>query len=170
MAAYASTVTLYTRDVQRISRDLGLIAGRIDVTNYNPTTTEETGITRYFKASSVAAIAKGIVSLQITSSENGYLWGFDKATGKFKIYRSAAYTPSLTVKNGTIGSNMTIGLTADAVTASLVGGTGITADRTLTTNNPIAALSAAALSELAADVDAGTADFIAIGFIAGSAR
>jgi len=46
-------------------------------------------------------------------------------------------TPTFTVKTGTIGANMSTGLTANTSSADLVGGTGITADRTLTTHSPI---------------------------------
>jgi hypothetical protein len=86
MAAYASTVTLHTDGVERISRNLGLVVGKIDITNYNATTVEETTITRLFKTSGQSAFPKGILSLSVTSSENGYVLGFDKTTGKFKAY------------------------------------------------------------------------------------
>lgn len=45
--------------------------------------------------------------------------------------------PTFTVKTGTILANGTIGLDADSAAANVVGGTGITADRTLTTTSPV---------------------------------
>lgn len=171
MAAYASTVTLYTPNVQRISRDLGIIAGRIDITNYNATTTEETGITRYFKPSGVAAITKGILSLQVISSENGYFLSFNKATGKFKAWRYGGGTTAgnITVGGGAAGE--ALGITPDTNAGAL------TKAAATARAIPIATLfgaaptvPAAAMTEVADDVDLGTFDFIAIGFVAGTTR
>jgi hypothetical protein len=90
----------------------------------------------------------------------GYTYQYDYASKKVLMFQSpqpagTITQPTFTVKNGTIGSNMTIGLTADATTANVVGGTGITTDRTLTTTSPVAAPTftggaAAALGQLAA--------------------
>ncbi len=116
------------------------------------------------------------------NGSGGYVYQYDLANKKVKVFSIAGFTPAgtvaapvftgtavkpeFTVKNGTIGSNMTMGLTADAASASVVGGTGITTDRTLTTSSPVGtvtptgvnsapaftgtAVAAAALSELAA--------------------
>lgn len=190
MAVYASTVTLYLPQVERISRNLGILVGKISITNYNSTTTEETNITRYFKASGVAAIAKGILSMSIVSQANGYVWGFDKATGKFKVFQTATVTPA--------GTNGASNVTGTVVVGGGAAGTalGITTDDnsgTLTKaaatarNIPIAtflgvipqagaqtftgaATTAAALSEVANDTNVGAADFIAVGFIAAGGR
>jgi len=170
MAAYASSVTLYTPKCERISRNLGIVAGRINITNYNSTTTEETTITRLFKASGVAAIAKGIISLQIVSAENGYLWGFIKSTGKFKLFQAPVQTHGhdFTIVKGAIVMSTELGLSADATSATVNNNT-IAATRILAkATGPVVSetLAAAGLSELATDVDAGEADFVAIGFIA----
>lgn len=45
--------------------------------------------------------------------------------------------PSFLVANGTILANGNLGLDADSASAHVVGGTGITADRTLTTTSPV---------------------------------
>jgi len=112
MAAYASTVTLHTPRVERISKNLGILAGKIDITNYNTTTAEETDITRNFKASGVSGLEKGILSLQVVSSENGYVLGFNKSTGKFKAYNGPTATPTITVTQlGALAA--TIGITDD---------------------------------------------------------
>lgn len=186
MAAYASSVTLYTPRVERISRNLGIALGRIDVTNYNSTTTEETTITRLFKPSAVAGIEKGILSLQIITSENGYLWSFDKSSGKFKVYRTATLTPAGTNGTSTVTGNVVVtgGGIGEAIGINPDGDTGVVSKAAATNRTiPIGtflggaltagaqtftgtATTAAALAEIANDVDAGTADFMAIGFIA----
>lgn len=68
--------------------------------------------------------------------------------------------PTFTVKTGTALANGTINLDADAATANVVGGTGITADRTLTTTSPVgtptftgSATAAADFAEVAASTD-----------------
>lgn len=143
MAAYASSVTLHTNGVERISRGLGILCGRIDITNYNSTTTEETSITRYFKPSGTAAIAKGILSLQIVSSENGYVLGFNKATGKFKAYRTAAnVTSDIALSTSNTYTDAAVNTAVNGIT-----------------------IPAAALAEAADDTDLGTFDFVAIGLI-----
>lgn len=143
MAAYASTVTLHTNGAERISRNLGIVAGQINITNYNSTTTEETDITRNFVASGQSGLTKGILSLQITGSENGYVANFDKTTGKFKLY---------TVGGNAIGTAAlsTSDTYTDAAVNTAINGVTVTAG---------------ALTELANDTDAGTFDFVAIGFI-----
>jgi hypothetical protein len=90
MAAYASSVTIYTPKAERVSRSMGMILGQIDITNYNSTTTEETSITKYFVNSAVTGLAKGIVGFTVSATENGYIFTFDKNTGKFKVYTTAA--------------------------------------------------------------------------------
>lgn len=110
---------------------------------------------------------------------SGYVAGYVASTGKVIAYRGPGATPAgtltqptFTVKTGTIGANMTIGLTADAATASLVGGTGITADRSLTTNNPVGtptftgtAISAAVLADVGAvDLSAVNFEFEVFGY------
>lgn len=95
------------------------------------------------------------LSIYGASSGDGITYKYDVTNNKIRLYRIApagtvaaptftgnAIQPTFTVKTGTIGSNMTTGLTADAATASFVGGTGITADRSLTTNNPVGTVTA----------------------------
>jgi len=143
MAAYASAVTLHTPKAERISRNLGMIAGNIDITNYNSTTTEETDITRYFKNSSQVGLEKGILSLSVTSSEKGYVLGFDKTTGKF-----IAYSP------GALAIGDIALATGDTYTDAAVNG----AVNAIT-------VTAGALSEVANDLDLGTFEFVATGFL-----
>jgi hypothetical protein len=66
--------------------------------------------------------------------------------------------------SGAIGTNMEIGLSADAATATLEGGTGITAERVLATNNPCRMRPEGSSSLIAAPV--GSSDILAIQFTA----
>jgi len=176
MAAYASAVTLYGRGVQRVSRDFGILAGKIDITNYNSTTTEETNITRYFKPSGQAGLEKGIISLQIVSSENGYILGFNRTTGKFKAYRTQASSHSHTLFLDNADVADSAGARVNAGTNLLGANTGSdisiagVADTSGDGGIVAATPAAAALVEVANDVDLGTFDFVAFGLIPGSAR
>lgn len=143
MAAYASSVTLSTPKAERISRNLGILVGRIDITNYNSTTTEETTITRQFKASGQSGLAKGILSLQVVSSENGYLLGFDRNSGKFKAYRQGGAISDIALSTSNTYTDAAVNAAVNGLT-----------------------LTAAGLVEVSNDVDLGTFDFVAIGFIA----
>lgn len=49
MATYASTVTVDHPRAERISRNLGMIIGKCDITTYSTTGAEITAITKYFK-------------------------------------------------------------------------------------------------------------------------
>lgn len=89
-----------------------------------------------------------IYSMEVDPS-GGYTFSYNASTGKILAYAasSGAFTatgtnsvPDFVVKTGTIGANMTVGLTANTNNADVVGGTGITADRTMSgTHSPVAA-------------------------------
>ena len=169
MAAFASAVTITSQGCERISRNLGILTGKIDITNYNTTPTEITDITRYFKTSSETGLEKGIVFAQFTSSENGYVLGFDKSTGKVKAYRATPSgtnsKPAIKITKGAVGSSLETGLSADAAAATLNNNT-IAATLTVTgdiVQAPTFTGTAAALTEVASDVDLGTFDFVVIG-------
>jgi hypothetical protein len=177
MAAYASTITIYSQGVERISRNMGILAGRIDITNYNTTTVEETEITRLFRNSAKVGLEKGIISFHVSSTEKGFILSFDKSTGKFKAFSSQGYTPAgtiskptFTVTKGAILANTELGLSADAATATVNNDT-IAATLALTTNSPVSVpvftgtpVAASEMAEVANDTDLGTFDFFAIGF------
>jgi hypothetical protein len=80
MAAYAATVAPASTIVHKFRGVGGLAAlhGTVDITNYNQTLAEITGITKFFRGA-VTVIASGI-------SDNGYHVRWD-ATGKsFRAY------------------------------------------------------------------------------------
>lgn len=101
-----------------------------------------------------------------TSGAYEVKWDYDST--KLMAFRSAGFTPAgtnskptFTVEaSGAIGANMEVGLSADSAAATFEGGTGITAQRTLTTTSPVGtptftgtAVAAAALAEVANGVD-----------------
>lgn len=98
------------------------------------------------------------------NSPSGYTMNYDSSTGKVLVYVTGSVTPAgtnskptFTVEaSGSIGTNMEVGLSADSAAATFEGGTGITAQRVLTTTSPVgtptftgSATTAAALAELA---------------------
>ena len=162
MADYASTVTLYTRSAERISRSLGVLAGKINITNYNSTTTKETKITNNFRTSGVTGIDLGILALTVTSSENGYLLQFDKITGKFKGYYQSALAitnPAISDPSG-MASVAAVGSVNEAVSA-YVSAKGV---KIILALNSVTG-TAAVFGEVALDTDMGEFEWIAIGFI-----
>lgn len=70
--------------------------------------------------------------------------------------------PTVRVRFGTIGTNMEIGLSANADTATLEGGTAITAVRTLTTASPIVAPTIVSGSTAAVYERAGSTAFMGL--------
>lgn len=72
----------------------------------------------------------------------GYRYEYDIANKKVLVRQvdfagGTVSKPTFTVKNGTAVANGTINLDADSASANVVGGTGITTDRTLTTTSPV---------------------------------
>jgi hypothetical protein len=94
------------------------------------------------------AVAMGTIHgahlLGVDTDAVGYVPQYNFETGKLMVFQTAGFTPAgtnskptFTVKNGTAVANGTINLDADAASANVVGGSGITADRTLTTTSPV---------------------------------
>lgn len=113
----------------------------------------------------------GGVHTVMAEPKAGFVFAYDKANKKLQAYQSAGFTPAgtnskptFTVEaSGSIGANMEIGLSADSASATVEGGTGITAQRTLTSTSPVGtptftgtAVAAAALAEVANGVDLST--------------
>jgi hypothetical protein len=98
----------------------------------------------------------------------GYVFQYDRTNSLIHVYRSAGATPAGTISkptftveaSGSIGSSMEVGFSADSAAATFEGGTGITAQRVLTTTSPVGtptftgtAIAAGALVEVAGAVD-----------------
>lgn len=160
MSAYASSVTSTMIKAVKVDsvKGIGLFVGQCDITNYNSTLVEITAITGKFRT--MLTVVAGV-------SDNGYLVQWDSSDEAFKAYYPVtAHAHDFKVESsGTIGSNMTLGLSSDSNSATLEGGSGITAPRTLSTSSPVQAATASAGSEVANDVDVGEVEFIAYGLI-----
>ncbi len=98
-------------------------------------------------------------------STSGYTFVYDHTNQKVLAYVASPggtlSKPTFTVEaSGAIGTNMEIGLSADAATATVEGGTGISAVRTLTTTSPVGVPTfsgtSAALTEVAAATNLST--------------
>lgn len=98
-------------------------------------------------------------------SQSGYTFVYDHSNQKVLVYVASPGgtldKPTFTVNSsGAIGTNMEIGLSADAATATLEGGTGITAQRVLTTTSPVGTPTftgtASALAEVAGSTSLAT--------------
>lgn len=153
MANYASTVTTPMANCERISRSLGVIAGKVTISNYNTTLLEITGITKFFKNSAVVGFTKGVVSVACEGfTSNGYLVRWDNTTGAFRCFyaNNAMSIP--------VDSNVASG-------AALIfqSGGGAAALHATSAVGNITVAAAAAL-EVANDVNIGDVNFVAIGF------
>lgn len=101
-------------------------------------------------------LVRSISSLKIVDQDDstGIVWMMDHANKKLRGYQAPARTHDhdfSVQSSGAIGTNMTIGISADATSATVEGGSGVTAERTLSTNTPIESetIAPAELSELA---------------------
>ena len=107
--AYESSVTTSPMGsgAERISRSLGMFAGKCDVSDYGSgTLLEITGITRNFVASTISGYTHGIISvIAMGLSDNGYEFRWDYTTGAFKAYTPTAMT--CPVVSNTLGAVLT---------------------------------------------------------------
>ena len=146
MAAYAATVTLDASQVKGMrltgTRGFGILRGVVDVTNYNTTLAEITGITKYF-VDTPTVILGGI-------SDNGYPVAWIPASKSIKAwYLNAFRTGSTATADSTAGALAED--TAAAETALRLMGTAV--DTTYALSN----------LEVATDVHVGAIPFLAIG-------
>jgi hypothetical protein len=163
---FSITVTSPMKGAERISRSLGLYAGKVSITSYAQTLVECTAITKYFVPTSSAAFQKGIVSVQIDGpSSGGYIVSWDATTGGFRCYAPfGGTTPS-----GTIYMTASAGMSAGGIpvlwnTAGGTGGLGSTATAG-TTPFTCSALGQQVSSQASANMLIGTFGFVAVGFV-----
>lgn len=138
MAAQAVTVTRTNRVATKLGQGVGVLFGRVDITNYHQTAVEITDITNYFRSDVVISMS-GV-------SDNGYHVAWESATGTFKAYYPTA--GAIAVTAGTAG---------DAVTNN--------AGVLESTGGQDLAVTSAAGTEVATDVDVGAFDFLAFGIV-----
>lgn len=172
MAAYASTVTLDHPTALRLaSNNFKLLSGQCNITNYNQTGAEITGITKFFGGDAPRVISDGF-------STNGYMIRWNRTDKCFHAYYpTKAITPTGTNAQvtGTISAGViavTAGTAGDAVTnnAGVLESTGgqdlAVAAQTFTGSTPTftgGAVAAQAGTEVANDVDVGIVNFLAFG-------
>ena len=144
MAAYAVTVVVATTPVERIFKRatrLYIAGGTCNITNYNSTRAEITGITGLF-GTLYTVVCNGV-------TDEGYLCYWHVADKAFKcMYPRAAQTADTTGRLTIVASGAAHITDAQAVTVNA-------AFRS--------AVDAVCASELASDVDAGLVHWIAIG-------
>ena len=151
---------------ERISRSLGIYAGRVTISSYATTLVECTAITKYFRDisstnSTAAKFPHGVVSMACDAvSESGFAWRWDATTGAFRCFyptNDASWTISLPVDSGAAGAALTFdsgGGAGKLHATSAVGNIDLA----------VAAVEAAA-SEANANDAVGWVNFVAVGFV-----
>lgn len=152
------------------------VFGKQRVVSYDitPDTSYPTGGYAFTAANLGWSELKGMTVIGGNSASGGYKAHYDTVNKKIMVFRQAGLTPAGTLSkptftveaSGAIGTNMEVGLSADSAAATFEGGTGITAQRTLTTTSPVGtptftgtAVSAGALAEVAGSVNLSSLTF-----------
>jgi len=158
--AYTATVTLDTKHAERITRNLGVLVGKCDITKYNQTGVEITGITGHFKKV-LRVISDGI-------SDNGYIVRWNTTDKCFHAFypKNAHSHKAFTVNASETAADATafVSITEGDGTAQSgvkVANAGGGSDIDINTDT----LTAGPATEVADDVDVGEVNFIAIGLI-----
>lgn len=170
MAAYAATVTLRSPKVIKQLGGVGILFGSIDLTNYNATLAELTGITSKFKAATLQVILGGV-------SDNGYIVAWDATAKAVKAWypsRVRTHNHDLLVIGGQgdqIGGapNIVSCVQATAILGKEEVTNATMAKADVATKGGVVSetLAAGAGTEVASDVDVGAVSFIAIGLVGG---
>ena len=116
--AFSATVISMMPKAERISRSLGVYAGKVSISSYAQTLVELTGITKYFKPTGNATTGgfkDGIISVQIDGpSSGGYTVAWDYASGAFKCYAPTSIVFSGSATGGAIVFNSALAALAAA--------------------------------------------------------
>lgn len=154
MAAYAATVTTNFRKSIRIGENLSLIAGTVDITNYNTTLAAIANITKHFK--SVLAVILSPVS------DNGYSGAWVAASSSIKcFYGLKSHTHTLHFQTSAAANAVTAATNSLRTAAAAFDVAGVANS---SGEGGVVSVAAAAGGEVASDVDVGAFQFIAIGF------
>ena len=152
--AYTATVLSAMRNVERVSRSLGVFCGQVNIASYNATLVSITAITKYFIPTTAVtgSFGKGIVAMVADGiSSNGYGVKWDAVTGAFRAY----YPTSVALP---VDSNVASG-------AALLFGSGGGA-AALHATSAVGSITLSAVGvEAAANDNVGSFNFVAIGFI-----
>ena len=150
MAAYASTVTSTMKRAVKIDQVLGigLFVGEVNITNYNPTLAEITGISKKFKS---------VLAVVCACSDLGYLFEWVDASKSLKVFAPSQIkvrTGSTAVADATTGALLEDSAAAEGTFRAM--GTAINTDLDLGKKPGV---------EESVDIDVGSAHFIAYGLI-----
>ena len=155
--AYTSAVTTSPMGsgAERISRNLGMFAGKCNVTDYDSgTLLEITGITRNFIASTISGYTHGILAVIPQGlSDAGYEFKWDYTTGAFEAFYPTAMT--CPIKSNSVGDS------------TLTWKSGVEGQLYATSKIGNIVIQGAA-KEATGVTDVGEISFIAIGFIRGA--
>jgi len=165
--AFSITVESPMKGAERISRSLGVYAGKVSITSYSQTLVECTAITKYFVPTGNATTGgykDGIVSCQIDGpSSGGYIVRWDHTTGAFYCFAPTKGT----TPTGTIALTGSAAMSAAGVpvlwnqTTGALGNTGTAGTAPITIN----AIADGVAPQAAANVTIGTFSFVAVGFV-----
>lgn len=165
--AFSATVQSPMSGAERISRSLGVYAGKITISSYATTLVECTAITKYFvdianTETAAALFPKGIVACVADGiSESGFSWRWDATTGAFRCY----YPTNIASTSFTVAVDSNVGAGAALLFAS--GGGAGALHATSAVGNILVARAAAEVagSEANANDAVGAVNFMAIGFV-----
>ena len=153
------------KGAERISRSMGVYAGKVTITSYDTTLVECTAITRYFVPTGNATtggFAHGICSVQIDGpSSGGYIVNWDYTTGAFKCFNPTAVASNT-------GATIAVDSTVSGAALLFASGGGAGAlHATSAVGNMVAAIAAqtGVASQAAANSLIGTFGFVAVGFV-----
>ena len=156
--AYVASVTTPMNGPERISRSLGLLAGKVTISSYNSTLVEITGISRYFKTGSIAGFTSGIISVACEGmSSNGYMCEWSANAKAFRAFYPTVSTTLALAVNSNVGAGAALLFESGGGAAAL--------HATSAVGSILAPIAAAAGAEAAANDNVGDITFIAIGFI-----
>ena len=165
MAGFEISVESPLKGAERISRSLGVYAGKVSITSYSQTLVECTAITKYFVPTNAVTTGykDGVISCQIDGpSSGGYIVRWDYTTGGFRCY--APYAGTTPTGTWSMGSGTSSGLTAVYfLSASGIHASAVPGVVPLTCT----ALVPAVAGQAAANVAVGTFGFVAVGFVRG---
>lgn len=145
--AFSVTVSSPMKKADRISRNLGVYAGKITISSYATTLVECTAITKFFKDGGQSGFTKGLVSVTPSAiSESGFAFSWDYTTGAFRCFCPTAIVFSGSATGGNVTWGSALGRVGMA--AASVPGTFIAPGKEAVANDAV-----------------GTVSFVAIGFI-----
>lgn len=156
--AYTAAVTSPMKQPERISRSLGVYAGRVAISSYHATPAAITGISRYFKVGGVANFTNGIVSVACEGmSSLGYVCRWSNGVSAFKCFYASNIVPVSIAVDSNVGAGAALLFGSGGGAAAL--------HATSAVGNITMTVAAGPALEVANDVDIGTINFVAIGFV-----